>query len=271
MNQKLADFSLDRPLVVGIVNVTPDSFSDGGETLNHDLAIRRGLEHIRMGADFVDIGGQSSRPGSKPVGVVEELKRILPVVKTLASEGVVVSLDTYRAEVMSKGLDAGAKIINDITALTWEKKSFKLVVERNTPVILMHMQRAPHSNKKAVKYMDVVGEVEDFLTTRINKCISAGYKIENLCIDPGIGFDKTVKENFELLNNLGSLVRHRCPVMVGVSRKFGLQKPSRKRLNESISIALHCLNQGAKILRVHDVRQTKVAVQNWLVSRNFLK
>lgn len=271
MVEEFFGFSLDTPLIMGIVNVTPDSFSDGGETFDHDAAIERGLQHIKNGADLVDVGGQSSRPGSVAVHIDEELRRVVPVVKGLSEEGVIVSIDTYRSEVMAAALDGGAQIVNDISALSRDSKALEVVVSRTAFVILMHMGGDQFLQVSKPAYRDVVNEVKIYLKSRIKFCVDGGLCLKRICIDPGIGFNKSTNHNFDLLNNLNSFLELGCPIMIGVSRKFGLNKETNKRLEISINLALKGLDQGVKILRVHDVEETKKALDNWLLVRYHLK
>jgi dihydropteroate synthase len=271
MNKYFAGLVLDYPLIMGIVNVTPDSFSDGGETFDHETAIKRGLKQIKEGADIVDVGGESSRPGSLPISLEEELRLVLPVIEALANEGIVVSVDTRRANVMREAINVGAQIINDITSLTGDMSSLEVVSASEAFVILMHMSGIPHSMSQKTNYQDVVQDVNKYLGNRIDACVKAGIKKSRICIDPGIGFGKTTKHNFQLLDQLSVFLCHECPVMVGVSRKFGMNKASTRRLNESISLGLLAVEKGIKILRVHDVGETRCALNSWLADRNGLK
>ena len=268
MAKEFAGMPLDRPLLMGIVNVTPDSFADGGETFCHDRAIERGLKQTEAGADCIDIGGQSTRPGSVPIPPNEELKRVLPVVTALAGKGIVVSVDTRCARVMEVTLDNGATIINDISSLSADSGSLDVIVSKGASVVLMHMRGTPDSMNQNPYYLDVVKEVDKYLDDRIVSCLDAGMKVENLCIDPGIGFGKTTEHNFHIINHLESFMRHPCSKMIGISRKFGLNKAPDQRLKESISLALIAIEKGINILRVHDVAETKFALNDWLVSRN---
>lgn len=271
MTDYFAGLALDHPLIMGVVNVTPDSFSDGGETLDHKRAIERGLKQINEGADIIDVGGESTRPGSKPIPLEEEIRRVLPVVIALAKEGTIVSVDTRRAQVMKQAINGGAKIINDISSLTRERSSLEVVAASEASVVLMHMKGDPSSMLEETDYEDVVSEVNEFLQGRIEVCLGAGIEKHRICIDPGIGFAKTTKQNFQLLDQLSVLLGHDCPVMVGVSRKFGLHKAPNERLKESTSMALKAVEKGIKILRVHDVAETRSALDEWIFTRNDLK
>ena len=271
MTGHFAGLPLDHPLIMGIVNVTPDSFSDGGETFDHKLAIERGFKQIREGADIIDVGGESTRPGSVPISLEEEIKRVLPVVKALAEEGSVVSIDTRRSNVMRTALDSGAKIINDISALTQDACSLKIAAASKASIVLMHMKGRPYSMANNAEYVNVVKEVNEYLGSRIMACLGAGIKKHRICIDPGIGFGKSPKHNFQILDNIPEFLQHSCPVMVGVSRKFGLHKASDHRLKESISLALKAVQNGISILRVHDVAETRRALNGLIADRNDMK
>jgi dihydropteroate synthase len=271
MTGHFAGLPLDHPLIMGIVNVTPDSFSDGGETFDHKLAIERGFKQIQEGADIIDVGGESTRPGSVPISQEEEIKRVLPVVKALAEEGSVVSIDTRRSSVMRTALDSGAKIINDISALTQDTCSLKIAAASKASVVLMHMKGRPHSMANNAEYVNVVKEVNEYLGSRIMACLGAGIEKHRICIDPGIGFAKSPKHNFQILDNIPEFLQHSCPVMVGVSRKFGLHKASDHRLKESISLALKAVQNGISILRVHDVAATRHALDGLIAERNDMK
>ena len=266
-----AGLGLGRPLIMGVVNVTPDSFSDGGETFDHEKAIERGIKQINDGADIIDVGGESTRPGSTPIPLEEEIRRVLPVVIALAKQGIIVSVDTRRAQVMKKAIIGGAKIINDISSLTNESSSIEVVADSGASVVLMHMKGAPCSMQEETNYVDVVSEVNGFIKGRIAACLDAGIAKHRICIDPGIGFSKTTKQNFQLLDHLPVLMDYGCPVMVGISRKFGLHKAPDQRLKESISLALKAVSKGVKILRVHDVAETRSALNEWVSVRNDLK
>ncbi|MBM3565909.1 MAG: dihydropteroate synthase, partial [Alphaproteobacteria bacterium] len=222
-----AGLSLVRPLVMGVVNVTPDSFSDGGETARIELAIARGREHMAAGAEIIDIGGESTRPGAASASPEEEYSRVLPVVRALAAAGAVVSIDTRHARIMMAVLDAGARIVNDITALTGDGDSLAVVAGRGASVVLMHMQGEPGTMQDAPHYGDVVAEVLDYLAGRVEACVHAGIPREKIAVDPGIGFGKTVDHNVALLSNLGRFAGLGCAVALGVSRKSFIGRLSR--------------------------------------------
>jgi len=255
-----------RTLIMGILNVTPDSFYDGGRYNNARQAVERALQMAEEGADIIDIGGQSSRPGANSVEEKEELERVIPVIKKLASRiKVPISIDTYKAGVAKKAIDAGASMVNDISALRMDEKMANIVRSIGVPVCLMHMQGTPRNMQKNPRYRDVVSEIFAFLKERIDFCEQAGIDIEKTIVDPGIGFGKTVLHNLEILKNLNQFKSLGRPIMVGVSRKsfIGkvLQLEPEERLEGSLASAIWCMIKGASILRVHDVRETKRAVK----------
>jgi dihydropteroate synthase len=254
---------------MGIINVTPDSFSDGGQFLDPTQAIAHAFNLHQAGADIIDIGGASTRPGAIPVDVSEELNRILPVVRTLAMAGLTISIDTRRAAVMRAAIAAGAKIINDVSALTGDPDSLEVVAASKAVVVLMHMQGTPATMQLAPHYRDVALDIHDFLEERIDTCVKAGIAQDRLIIDPGIGFGKTPEHNFELLKQLALFHGLGCPLLIGVSRKQFISILSRgampnKRLGGSLAAALAGLNRGVHILRVHDVAETYQALAVWL-------
>jgi dihydropteroate synthase len=266
--QHFAGLSLARPLVMGIVNATPDSFSDGGMLLDEANAIRRGLNLVEDGADIVDIGGESTRPGAAPVDIAEEWRRVGGVIAALARAGAVVSVDTRHAEIMRRALDAGARIINDVTALTGEGDSLAVVAGSDASVVLLHMLGEPATMQKDPHYDDVVAEVSSYLAARLDACRAAGIELERICVDPGLGFGKTVAHNVQLLAACGQLRRLGVAVLIGASRKSFIGKLSQgegvqDRLGGSIAAALAAAAQGADIRRVHDVAATRQALAVW--------
>jgi len=276
LNYQKKDFGLDfkgrtvplgkRPLIMGVLNVTPDSFYDGGRYSNLNRALERAFLMVEDGADIVDIGGESSRPGAKPVGQKEELERVIPVIEKLVPRvKVPISIDTYKSGVARRAIDAGARMVNDISALRMDEKMAKVVRSRGVPVCLMHMQGTPRNMQKNPRYKDVVSEIFSFLKQRIDFCEQAGIDVEQTIVDPGIGFGKTVEHNLEILKNLDQFKSLGRPIMIGVSRKsfIGkvLQLEPEERLEGSLAAAVWCVNKGASILRVHDVRETKRALK----------
>jgi dihydropteroate synthase len=253
-------------LVMGIVNVTPDSFSDGGRFAAADAAVAHGLELVRQGADLLDVGGESTRPGAEPVPLDEELRRVVPVVRELAARaGVPISVDTSKAEVARQALGAGAHVINDVTALLGDPDMAAVVRDSGAGVVLMHMQGTPATMQVAPTYTDVVAEVTAFLEARLQASLDLGIAGERVALDPGIGFGKTSAHNRELLAHLDRLQRLGRPVCLGVSRKgfLGrlLGRSAGERLAGSLAAACFCLGRGsAQVLRVHDVAETRDAV-----------
>src|SRR5579875_1227046 len=254
------------PLILGIVNVTPDSFSDGGQFLDADAAVAHGLNLVEQGADLLDIGGESTRPGSLPVPLEEELSRVIPVVRRLAAlTSTPLSVDTNKAEVARQALEAGAHVINDVTALRGDPRMAEVVRSYGAGIILMHMQGTPATMQIAPHYEDVVAEVTDFLQARLQTCLDLGIAASQVVLDPGIGFGKTAKHNLQLLAHLEALQRLGRPVCLGVSRKGFLGKmlnrPLQQRLASSLAAACYALVRGsAQILRVHDVAETRDVV-----------
>jgi dihydropteroate synthase len=255
----------DRPLVMGIVNVTPDSFSDGGRWDTADKAIAHGLELARQGADLLDIGGESTRPGASPVPVEEELRRVLPVVEALGGSaqqaGVPLSIDTSKAEVARRCLGAGAQIINDVTALAGDPEMAAVVRDFGAGVILMHMQGTPATMQRQPHYDDVVGELLQFFRKCFKRCDKAGIDRQRLAIDPGIGFGKTSEHNLRILARLADFQRLKRPLCLGISRKRFLSalpnRPPEERLIGSLAPICYAMAQSAvQIVRVHDVQAT---------------
>jgi dihydropteroate synthase len=248
-----------HPIVMAIVNLTPDSFSDGGVYLEPKAAIDRGLEVFELGADIVDIGAESTRPGAIPVSEQEELDRLLPVITELTRQGVTVSVDTMKPTVMCAAANAGATMINDVNGLAADG-AVKAVAELEIPVCIMHMQGEPRSMQQQPNYVDVVSEVVDYLSVRANAAIEAGVAEHNIILDPGFGFGKTVRHNFELLEHLPRLTDLGFPVLAGVSRKSMIGeitgRPVEQRVIGSVVLAYRAIQQGAKIVRVHDVSET---------------
>jgi dihydropteroate synthase len=263
-----AGFSLDRPLVMGILNVTPDSFSDGGHRFDASAAIAAGLAMAADGADIIDIGGESTRPGATLVPPDQEQDRVLPVIRTLAAEGLCVSIDTRNAATMRAALAAGARIVNDVSGLTHDKLSAGEVARQACPVVLMHMRGTPATMTTLANYTDVVAEVRAELSERIDAAIQAGIQPEQIAIDPGIGFAKKPRHSQAVLRGLPDLVGLGYPVLVGLSRKsfigaFTEEPDPARRLPGSLAAALFGVLQGASILRVHDVRETVQALRVW--------
>jgi dihydropteroate synthase len=251
---------------MGVLNVTPDSFSDGGEFFASDRAVAHAASLLDEGARIVDVGGESTRPGSDPVSPQEELKRVVPVVQRILADRpeAVVSIDTYRASTAEAALDAGARIVNDVTALSHPKMA-ELVAERGSPVVLMHMRGEPKSMQQDPCYEDVVREVRDFLAGRAERAMRAGVDEESIVLDPGIGFGKTLEHNLALLNRLDALVELGFPVLVGASRKSFLGKiggssDPKDRLFGTVATNVLAYERGVTLFRVHDVCANKEAL-----------
>jgi len=248
----------ERTYVMGVLNVTPDSFSDGGKYMSIEAAVARAVQMEREGADFIDVGGESSRPGADPIGVDEEIRRVVPVLEVLRhSIHVPLSIDTYKAPVAEAALDAGASFVNDISALTADESMGKLVAERRVPVVLMHIRGNPKTMQDNPTYRDVVAEVKAWLRNRV--AIAKGHGIEQVVIDPGIGFGKRVEDNLSLLNHLDEFLELGLPILVGPSRKsfIGaiLDLPVENRLEGTAAAVAISIARGANIIRVHDVKE----------------
>ena len=256
--------ALTRPLIMGVVNVTPDSFSDGGRFLEADAAIAHGSELTRQGADILDIGGESTRPGAQPVPAAQELDRVLPVLEGLRGLDLPLSVDTYKPAVMRAVLAAGASMINDIDALQSEA-ALDAIAASDCGVCLMHKRGDPQTMQQDPHYHDVVSEVREFLARRVAACEAAGVSRSRIVVDPGFGFGKRSVHNLELLRNLGVLAGLGVPVLVGASRKSTLgritHQPVEQRTIASVTAALLAVQRGAAIVRVHDVAQTRDALR----------
>lgn len=259
-------FILKNPAVMGILNITPDSFSDGGlffqnNKVNLDSVLVQAAQMQRDGAVFIDVGGESTRPGAAKVSVQEELDRVIPVIEKITGNlDVIVSVDTSKAEVMRAAATAGAGLINDVCALQ-SAHALRAAADSSLPVCLMHMQGDPQTMQKSPTYSDVVAEVKVFLAARIQACEAAGISRDKLIVDPGFGFGKTLAHNLTLLKHLASFQELGCPVLVGLSRKSMISQITgrtdvRDRLPGSLALAWVCLQQGANIVRVHDVKET---------------
>jgi dihydropteroate synthase len=253
---------------MGVLNVTPDSFSDGGAYRDADAAIKAGIDMAQAGADIIDVGGESTRPGSEPIAPEAERARVVPVIRALAAQGLCLSIDTRNATTMAAALDAGAAIVNDVSALTHDPAAAPLVATRGCPVVLMHMRGTPATMNAEARYTDVAGEVVAELAARIAAAEAAGIARARIAIDPGIGFAKLAPHSVELLRRLWELTVLGCPILVGVSRKsflgrIGNEPDPSRRLPASLAAALFAFDHGASILRVHDVAETVQALRVW--------
>ena len=260
-----AGLSLERARLIGVVNATPDSFSDGGDNFSADDALDAGRRLTDAGADMIDVGGESTRPGAAPVTALEECGRVLPVIRALTEDGIRVSIDTRRAEVMSAALDMGAVAVNDVSALSFDESSLETVASRSAGAILMHMQGAPETMQDAPEYADAPYEVFRFLDSRVEAAVEAGIAAGSLAVDPGIGFGKNDDHNSSLLAEIGLLHATGCPVVLGASRKSFIGRLSRgeapkARLAGSLAAAAAAALQGVQLFRVHDVAETRQAL-----------
>ena len=259
---------LDQPQVMGIVNATPDSFSDGGSHADAGAAAEAGAVMASQGAAIIDVGGESTRPGASTVWEGDEIKRVVPVVRQLASGGNAVSIDTRKSGVISAALGAGAAMVNDVSALTWDPESAGVAAKAGVPVILMHHQGDPATMQNEPRYDDVLVDVYLWIEDRIEAAVEAGIAREKILVDPGIGFGKTVAHNLELMNGLALFHGLGCPIVVGASRKRMIgalsgEAPADQRLPGSLALALKAVEQGVQIVRVHDVPETIQALKVW--------
>ena len=255
----------DRVLILGILNITPDSFSDGGLYLNPKKAFDKAIKLLNDGCDIIDIGGESSRPGSTPISSQEEIDRIIPVIEKIKNEvKCLISVDTYKADVASAAIKYGANIINDITGLSHDPDMIELVVKNNTPVVLMHMQGNPKYMQTNPFYHNVIDDISTFFSKQIRKLDKKGFPLDKIILDPGIGFGKTLQHNLKILKNIDIICNLGCHTLIGTSRKsfIGdiLNCPPEKRLEGTISSNLFAILQGVKIIRVHDVLEMRRAL-----------
>ena len=260
--------ALDRPRLMGVLNVTPDSFSDGGDHAAEADAIAHGRAMAEAGADLIDVGGESTRPGSTAPSETEEMRRVVPVVRALADDGLLVSVDTRRARVMEAALDAGARIVNDISALCHDPRARGVVARHGAWVVLAHMQGTPETMQREPRYEDASLDVFDALAAHVEAAEAAGIPRHRIIVDPGIGFGKTVRHNLEILRDLALFHGLGCPLLAGVSRKSFVGRLSageapKARLPGSLAAGMHALDEGVHILRVHDVAETRQALAMW--------
>jgi dihydropteroate synthase len=259
---------LDQPQVMAIVNATPDSFSDGGQFADASAAAEAGSRMAADGAAIIDVGGESTRPGARSIWEGDEIERIVPIIRQLAAGGTAVSCDTRKADVMTAAVEAGARMINDVSALTYDKRSAEVAASLNVPVVLMHHRGAPEVMQDDPRYDDVLIEVYLWLEERIAAAVEAGISRDRILIDGGFGFGKNVAHNLELMNGLALFHSLGCSLVVGASRKRTIgalsgEAPTDKRIGGSIAFALKAVEQGAQIVRVHDVFETVQALRVW--------
>ncbi len=254
-----------QSLIMGILNITPDSFSDGGDFFEKNIAIERALEMVEQGADIIDIGGESTRPFSDSVSLKEEISRVIPVIEGICKESdVCISIDTTKSKVACEALEAGASVINDISAMEIDSLMVDVALKFNCPIVLMHMKGIPKNMQDNPQYQSLISDIKEYLLARIDFVVSKGIDRNKIIIDPGIGFGKTVENNFEIINNLDQFVKMNFPVLLGASRKsfigVSLNLPENDRLEGSIAANIIGLQKGAKIFRVHDVVETSRAM-----------
>jgi dihydropteroate synthase len=259
---------LDQPQVMGIINATPDSFSDGGRFADAAAAAAAGFDMATDGAAILDVGGESTRPGAKPVWEGDEIERVQPIVKQLAGGGAAVSIDTRKAAVMREAVAAGARLINDVSAMTYDAEAAQVVASLGTAVVLMHHQGTPETMQQNPRYADVLIDVYLWLEERVAAVQAAGVPRDKILVDPGFGFGKNVGQNLELMNGLAMLHGLGCPVVVGASRKRTIgalsgEAAADRRLGGSVTLMLKAVEQGAHILRVHDVFESVQALKVW--------
>jgi dihydropteroate synthase len=272
--QTIVNGPLAAPKVMGVVNLTPDSFSDGGRFFHQADAVEHVLTLVDQGADLLDLGGESSRPGALPVDVAEELRRVVPVVVALAGRTrCPIAIDTTKAEVARRSIDAGAMIINDISALGADPEMPKVAAETGAAVVLMHMQGSPATMQLNPRYADVVAEVYDFLARRVEWAITRGIPQDRIAVDPGIGFGKTGAHNLEILRNLDRFAKLGCAIVIGTSRKGFLgaitRRPVGERVAATVVSSLAASLRGASVLRVHDVAAMVDAIKVWQAVRGW--
>lgn len=260
----------DDPLIMGILNVTPDSFSDAGKFFTPEAALNHARAMADAGADIIDVGGESTRPGSRPVGLDEEIDRVLPVIARIKEEtGVLVSVDTSKEEVARQAVEeGGADIINDISALRFSERMAAVAAELDVPVVLMHIQGTPETMQRAPAYADVIAEISDYFQERIDYAQGRGVKREKIILDPGIGFGKRLEDNVAIVRQLRRFAAFELPLLVGLSRKsflglLGGEKSAERRDAETVAANLVAVRNGAAILRVHDVAATVKALKVW--------
>jgi dihydropteroate synthase len=251
-----------RTHLLGVLNVTPDSFSDAGKFFKLDDAVRQGIKMAEEGADIIDVGGESTRPGSNPITSAEELSRVIPVIVSLSKQiDVPISIDTYKAKVAKEALNAGAQMINDISALRFDPEMKRVTSEYKVPIVLMHIKGTPRNMQENPFYEDVIGEITEYLKESIHIALEVGISKDKIIIDPGIGFGKRLEDNLNILKNLKNFSILSCPVLIGCSRKSFIGKilelPVEERLEGSLAALAVAVMNGANMVRVHDVKESK--------------
>ena len=263
---KATKINFKKPCIMGILNITPDSFYDGGKYLSKEFALSQFVKLVNEGADIIDIGGESTRPGAKKISIKEEINRVIPVLQSVKKKKTSISLDSRKPEVISKALGEGINLINDVSGLRYSKKILNLLRSSKLPFIIMHSISDPKNMQRNIKYDDVLLDVYDFFESQIEKCRKNSIDLDNIIIDPGIGFGKTVKQNLKLISNISLFHSLGFPILLGASRKTFIGKLSKNTLNSdrlggSIAIVLYGLTQGVQIFRVHDVHETVQAIK----------
>ena len=255
----------NKTYIMGILNVTPDSFSDGGKYNSVEKAILRAKEMINQGADIIDVGGESTRPNSSKISIDEELQRVIPVIERISKFAPVISIDSSKSQVVKKAIEAGATIVNDIYGLQNDKKMARIVAKSNCKIVIMHIKGIPQNMQNSPKYNNLVSEIIDYFNESISIAKNAGIEEKNIILDPGIGFGKTVNNNLEIIRNINKFKRFGYPILLGASRKSFIGKITGAKVNDRLAgsiaaISIGVLN-GVNIVRVHDVKETKQAVQ----------
>ena len=263
---KATSINFKKPCIMGILNVTPDSFYDGGRYISKESALTQFAKLVNEGADIIDLGGESTRPGAKKISTREEIKRVIPILKSITKKKVLISLDSRKPDVMSQALKVGINFVNDVSGLRYDKRIFNLLKRSNLPFIIMHSISDPKNMQKDIKYDDVLLDVYDFFESQIGKCKKKSINLNNIIIDPGIGFGKTVKQNLKLISNISLFHSLGFPILLGASRKSFIGKLSKNTLNNdrlggSIATVLYGFTQGVQIFRVHDVHETIQAIK----------
>ncbi|MBD3233810.1 MAG: dihydropteroate synthase [candidate division Zixibacteria bacterium] len=256
----------NKPLLMGVVNITPDSFYDGGRYFDSEKAVKRAFRLIEDGADLIDIGGESTRPGSDPVSPREQIERTCPVIRAVRKHSdIPISIDTTSSIVVTEAINAGANIVNDVSALLFDEKMIEVIRDNSVPVILMHMKETPKTMQKAPLDIGIIDEIREFLSQRVKFCGENGIPSSDIIVDPGIGFGKTVAGNLEIIRNIDSFNSLGKPVLIGASRKSFIGKitgaEADERLAGSLAVACYCAIKDVDILRVHDVKETKNAIE----------